>query len=75
MIIFTYKSYIVLLKSISLPKMVIYALFSPIVASRWYALKKETPLSVRRPGGVAKGGTESVHRNIAFFIDGLPYLI
>ena len=33
------------------------------------AFRKKTPLSVRRPGGGggAKGGTESVHRNVTFF--------
>ena len=33
------------------------------------AFRKKTPLSVRRPmGGGAKGGTESVHRNVTFFL-------
>ena len=33
------------------------------------AFRKKTPLSVRRPGGGgAKGGTESVHRNMTFFL-------
>ena len=37
------------------------------------AFRKKTPLSVRRTwGGGAKGGTESVHRNVTFFYDGLP---
>ena len=35
------------------------------------AFRKKTPLSVRRPGGGgvggAKGGTESVHRNVTIF--------
>ena len=36
------------------------------------AFRKKTPLSVRRPGGGAKGGTESVHRNRTFFVWWLP---
>ena len=37
------------------------------------AFRKKTPLSVRRPGGWgAKGGTESVHRNVTFFYARLP---
>ena len=37
------------------------------------AFRKKTPLSVRRRGGGgAKGATESVHRNLTFFIDGFP---
>ena len=36
------------------------------------AFRKKTPLIVRRPGGGAKGGTERVHRNVTFFLDGFP---
>ena len=37
------------------------------------AFRKKIPLSVRRPGGGgAKGGTESVHRNVTIFFDGFP---
>ena len=69
MITFTQKV-ISSIKKFKFPKNSNLRVFSPIVASRWYAfLKKKTPLSVRRPGGGgAKGGTESVHRNMTFFL-------
>ena len=31
------------------------------------AFRKKSPLSVRRCGGGAKGGTDNVHRNVTFF--------
>ena len=54
--------------------MVTYALFSPNVASRWYALlEKKTPISVRRcQGGGAKGGTEQVRSFVTFLYGRLP---
>ena len=37
------------------------------------AFRKKTPPRVRKPGGGgAKGGTESVHRNVTIFFDGFP---